>query len=53
MYKGKNYDQELKKHGVSLDRQKADDKARELDVEALDSIDKSVGNHIHRRVTGR
>jgi hypothetical protein len=52
MDKGKDYDRELKQAGVKLDRKKPDTTPRELDVEALDGIDKAVGRNAHRRVTG-
>jgi hypothetical protein len=40
MYKGNDYDRELKKHGVSIDRVKPDPAPRELDHEKPDETSK-------------
>jgi hypothetical protein len=40
-FKGKDFDRELKKHGVTLDRAKPTPKGRELDAEALGDDDAS------------
>ena len=40
MYKGNDYDRELKQAGVKLDRKKPDTKPTELDPEKLDETSK-------------
>jgi hypothetical protein len=52
-YKGKDYDAELKKHGVTLDRSKPPAKGRELNAEAIGDDDGKMDKAQIRRVTGR
>jgi hypothetical protein len=40
-FKGKDFDRELKKHGVTLDRSKPPAKGRELNAEAIGDDDGS------------
>jgi hypothetical protein len=52
-FKGKDYDRELKNHGVALDRSKPPAKGRELNVEAIGDDDGKMDKAQIRRVTGR
>jgi hypothetical protein len=52
-FKGKDFDRELKKHGVTLDRAKPDPKGRQLNAEAIGDDEGKMNKAQTRRATGR